>query len=219
MAEAYDRVVALLKRAGMGSVLSSLERAVREEGTALEGGNPKRDAGRSARERAREFYGEEICKFLQAPPVEQIQPLQPDDVLSHRRKPTVWAIARRMLEAGVWGCQHGIHAPHGSCLACRCAEAGAYARQRALEGEGLPAPAPGTGERLGFQFDTAVGRQAFRVACEKVKGGCTSFAGREGRLQVVSLAGLTAAQRRRMAETVRDLAARHGGTEVDPWVS
>lgn len=89
----YDEIITALRNGKMESTVGALERAIDDEARALSelpGGKWKlRDGGSYARESAREFYADDITRQLRDPE----QP-SPYNMLSLRRFPTVWAVAK-----------------------------------------------------------------------------------------------------------------------------
>lgn len=88
----YQRIENALSALKLESTLSALKRAVDEEAGALRGKGQRRDA---RLEDARSFYaGDIIDAFYDE------RPLTPEQILSHRRRPTAWAIARILKKEG-----------------------------------------------------------------------------------------------------------------------
>jgi hypothetical protein len=96
----YDEIIAALKHGKCESTVTALERAVEDEARALaelSGGQWKRrDAGKYARECAREFYAEDVERVL----VEHEEPT-PDRILSRRRFAIAWAVAKVLRTNGL----------------------------------------------------------------------------------------------------------------------
>lgn len=99
----FDLIVVALRAAKLDSLESALERAVEDEAAALAEGSLGRSGSRRAiniaQEQAQEFFGEEIFHAVRLRG--SLPPLTPDQILSLRRTPTVWAIATKMIEAGI----------------------------------------------------------------------------------------------------------------------
>lgn len=95
----YDQIEALLTELDLEATLSSLRRAVGDEAHALSQTvsylRGRRDRGRMAEQEARQYYAEDISEAL----AERQTTIAPGQILSHRRKPTAWAIAQFILQA------------------------------------------------------------------------------------------------------------------------
>jgi hypothetical protein len=96
----YDSLLSALRQADAHSTADALERAAQQEADYLVAlppsqGGPRRKVGKIRAEAlaaAKQWYLEEICEFYES----SEEGLTSDMVLYHRRKPTAWAIARRL---------------------------------------------------------------------------------------------------------------------------
>ncbi len=88
----YKQLTDRLTKEGRLQLLSTLERAIDEEAVALVVGNSK-TARAKARHQAGEYYAEEISGLLDNA-AQLDRELTPEQVLTHRRYASAWAIAR-----------------------------------------------------------------------------------------------------------------------------
>jgi len=91
----YTEIVAELRQLHLYSVETALDRAVMAEAKELL--TMQRRLLSQARKDAEEYYADEISGYLRR---HSVPALTPDDVLSFRRKPTVWAVAHKLRDHG-----------------------------------------------------------------------------------------------------------------------
>jgi len=93
----FHDLLAFMRERNMEALQRSLESAIRAEAKELfavrrQPGSRRARLLSEAQIDAERFYTDEIVEYLVAPDLG----INPDDVLNHRRKPTAWAIARKI---------------------------------------------------------------------------------------------------------------------------
>lgn len=93
----YDEIIKKLEDQRLDYLRSSLERAVQAEAADLRLLEPNRKQTQKwlqgTEQQARDYFAEDITKFLAMGETQ----LTPEQVLNHRRLPTAWAVARKMM--------------------------------------------------------------------------------------------------------------------------